>query len=347
LPRLYQAAATDFHDITSGSNGNYSAGPGYDLVTGRGTPIANLLLNDLSSVAPGLSTPATPTLMTSSDSGISNTDKITDVITPTFTGTATAGSTVNLFANNTLVGTGTANSSGVWTITSSVLGGGTYNIAANATSGTLTSNTSATLGVMIDTTPPTVAPATFQSDTSQSLTYQFSESLGVAPATVNLQLQNLTTAAAVSTAANYNAAAHSVTFTFPAGILADGNYQAVLSTSGVTDVAGNALSAGSTDTFSFLNGDANHDGVVNTLDLNAIATNFGKTSGATFSQGDFDYNGQVNALDFNIIAAHFGDQLTSSSQAAATNTPAADTATQPASLFSDKTIADPTLAGLV
>ena len=46
LPRLYQAAATDFHDITSGTNNHYSAGVGYDLVSGRGTPIANLLLND-------------------------------------------------------------------------------------------------------------------------------------------------------------------------------------------------------------------------------------------------------------------------------------------------------------
>jgi hypothetical protein len=38
--------ATDFHDITSGYNG-YSAGPGYDLVTGLGTPVANLLVPDL------------------------------------------------------------------------------------------------------------------------------------------------------------------------------------------------------------------------------------------------------------------------------------------------------------
>lgn len=49
LPALYQLPATDFHDITSGSNGtpNYSAGVGYDLVTGRGTPVANKLIPDL------------------------------------------------------------------------------------------------------------------------------------------------------------------------------------------------------------------------------------------------------------------------------------------------------------
>ena len=46
LPWLYQLPASDFHDITSGSNG-CTAGPGYDMVTGRGTPIANLLVPDL------------------------------------------------------------------------------------------------------------------------------------------------------------------------------------------------------------------------------------------------------------------------------------------------------------
>jgi sugar lactone lactonase YvrE len=47
LPGIYKLPASDIHDITSGSNGTYSAGVGYDLVTGRGTPIANLLANDL------------------------------------------------------------------------------------------------------------------------------------------------------------------------------------------------------------------------------------------------------------------------------------------------------------
>ena len=40
---LYQTNPSYFHDITSGSNGAYSAGPGYDEVTGLGSPAANLL----------------------------------------------------------------------------------------------------------------------------------------------------------------------------------------------------------------------------------------------------------------------------------------------------------------
>jgi hypothetical protein len=47
LPRIYQLSANDFHDVTSGSNAGFSASAGYDLTTGRGTPITNLLIPDL------------------------------------------------------------------------------------------------------------------------------------------------------------------------------------------------------------------------------------------------------------------------------------------------------------
>ncbi len=54
LPQLYQLPATDFHDITSGTSTgspNYTAAAGYDLVTGLGTPVANLLVPDLAGVS--------------------------------------------------------------------------------------------------------------------------------------------------------------------------------------------------------------------------------------------------------------------------------------------------------
>ena len=61
LPTLYQLYNTpasysqDFHDVTTGDgdNGTYSAGPGYDLDTGIGTPIASTLLPDLAGVTLG------------------------------------------------------------------------------------------------------------------------------------------------------------------------------------------------------------------------------------------------------------------------------------------------------
>lgn len=46
LTALYSLPAADFHDITTGSNG-FNARPGYDLVTGRGTPRADRLIPDL------------------------------------------------------------------------------------------------------------------------------------------------------------------------------------------------------------------------------------------------------------------------------------------------------------
>jgi len=40
-PLLYQTASTadDFNDVTTGNNGAYSAGPGWDACTGLGSPI--------------------------------------------------------------------------------------------------------------------------------------------------------------------------------------------------------------------------------------------------------------------------------------------------------------------
>ena len=46
IPMLYKLPASDFNDITAGNNG-YTATSGFDLVTGRGTPIVNLLAMDM------------------------------------------------------------------------------------------------------------------------------------------------------------------------------------------------------------------------------------------------------------------------------------------------------------
>jgi hypothetical protein len=64
LPILYALASADFHDITSGNNGLYSAVKGYDLVTGIGTPVANLLVPDLAGLWVSATTPANSTTVT-------------------------------------------------------------------------------------------------------------------------------------------------------------------------------------------------------------------------------------------------------------------------------------------
>jgi hypothetical protein len=60
LPALYSLGSSDFHDITSGSNGGYSAGSGYDLVTGLGTPVANELVPALAASDVTVTTNDTP-----------------------------------------------------------------------------------------------------------------------------------------------------------------------------------------------------------------------------------------------------------------------------------------------
>ena len=97
--------------------------------------------------------PSMPDLLATSDSGASNTDNITNITTPTFTGTAEVGSTVTLYDGTTAVGTGVTAATGKWTITASTLAAGVH--AMSATAGDVAGNigaASAALGVTIQTT---------------------------------------------------------------------------------------------------------------------------------------------------------------------------------------------------
>ena len=101
--------------------------------------------------------PSTPDMNAGTDSGSSNTDNLTNDNTPTFEGTAEAGSTVTLYDTDgtTLLGSGTADGSGNWSITVSALTQGTHSITARATDAAgNTSPASSGLSVTVDTTPP-------------------------------------------------------------------------------------------------------------------------------------------------------------------------------------------------
>ncbi len=103
---------------------------------------------------------ATPTIATLiEDTGISDSDGITNDATPTLQGTAGAGDTITVFLNGTSAGTTTANSAGNWSFTrTTALSDGSYSFTAQAvdTIGK-TSALSTAFSVVIDTTPP-VAP---------------------------------------------------------------------------------------------------------------------------------------------------------------------------------------------
>src|SRR5207302_863552 len=118
-----------------------------DLAGNLGPLASKSVILDVAAAAP-----TTPDLVAASDSGVSNTDNLTNVTKPTFTGTAEAGSTVSLFDGTTAIGTGNATSAGVWTITASTLADGTHSITAKATdaAGNISPASSA-LSVTIDT----------------------------------------------------------------------------------------------------------------------------------------------------------------------------------------------------
>jgi hypothetical protein len=80
LPTLYKLSSSAFHDITTGNNG-YAAGPGYDLVTGLGTPVASRLVPDLAGLWVSASTPASGATVTTPPTTFTLT--FADPITPT------------------------------------------------------------------------------------------------------------------------------------------------------------------------------------------------------------------------------------------------------------------------
>src|SRR5207244_1325931 len=85
----------------------------------------------INSTAAGTSAPDLTT-----DSGSSSTDNITNVTTPALTGSgAEAGATVTLFDTNgtTVLGTGVADGTGNWSVTSSALAAGVHTLTAKQT----------------------------------------------------------------------------------------------------------------------------------------------------------------------------------------------------------------------
>ena len=174
LPLLYSVSSSDFNDITTGTNGNTSndaAKVGYDLVTGRGTPIANKLVPDL--VGPvGTPNPTITSLTVSPSSTTIGTNVTLTANNVTDPGAAISGVAFYLESNatagvqpgsDTLVGAGTASGSN-WslTISTSAMAAGAYTYYAVATdsasvsSPTGTSAPSAGLTLTVPVPNPTI-----------------------------------------------------------------------------------------------------------------------------------------------------------------------------------------------
>jgi hypothetical protein len=262
--------------------------------------------------------PSAPDLAPGSDSGASSTDNVTNDNTPTFTGTAPAGTTVRLFADGVQIGSVVAGGGGDWSITAAAsLTDGVRRFTAGAADAQgNVSPVSAPLFVTIDTAAPLVQGGSFDYVVApHAVDVTFGEDVAGAGAIGNVTLVNLTTSQTINPAQMqlaYDEVLHRSRLTFPGlpnALLLDGKYRLTLATAGITDVAGNALAGGNfLFDFFFLRGDANHDGRVNLDDFNVLAANFGQFN-RTFNQGDFNYDGTVNLDDFNILASRFGTNL--------------------------------------
>ncbi len=183
LPMLYGLPASDFHDITSGtSTGNpyYSAGPGYDLVTGRGTPYANLVVAGLVGSS---STPSAPTATHFSIAASPSTDTAGTSFSITVTALSSSNTVVTSYAgtvdfsssDSLAVADGflpadytfTSSDQGVHTFTVTLATAGSQSVTAtDATNSSLLGSTSVTVvpgpvyQIAFGQQPTNVAPGT-------------------------------------------------------------------------------------------------------------------------------------------------------------------------------------------
>jgi hypothetical protein len=298
-----------------------------------------------------IATPGAPDLEAASDHGPSSTDNITNVNNPTFD------TTTNIEAGQTTVqllrdGTPIVSRTGAGALTQPASADGTYNFAMQQTDLAGNQATSGNLSVTIDTVAPTLSGSapTWSFQTQQVLTYRFSKSVKQSLTATKMVIKSVTPPAGpipdASKNFTYNGGSNIATLAFTAQ-LADGNYNASIAASSVTDTAGNAVATSSLDFFTF-RGDANANRTVDVGDLGALATNYGITTGGTWAKGDFNYDQKVDVGDLGALATNYGKTLAAgtadSSSAAPAAAPAAATASSSqssssTSLFGDVQIA--------
>jgi subtilase family serine protease len=230
LPTLYNLPSSDFNDITSGSNGTYSATVGYDLVTGRGTPIANLLVPALAGYgttqAPTVSAPSSATLIQNGSLTFSTANGDAISVADASAGTnadsltlSVAHGTLTLSSTSGLSFTSGANGSASFTVTGTVasLNAALNGLVYQPTSGytgsdslaisltdpgdSLSASTSVSLTVNAPSPPTITAPATGAVNQNGSLTFSTANSnaISIADASAGSSSDSLTISVAHGT----------------------------------------------------------------------------------------------------------------------------------------------------
>ncbi|MCY2928937.1 MAG: hypothetical protein NTV86_05480 [Planctomycetota bacterium] len=299
LPAIYALPSQNLHDVTSGNNG-YAAGTGYDLVTGRGTPVANLLAPAM--VGPALSPPTIGALTITPGSLMPGEPVTLTAVNVqespgTITGVAfyreTNGIAGLQTGSDTYVGPG-ARSSSNWSLSlnSVALPTGIYTFYALATDST---NTTATASAPLTVSPivVTVNPLV-TNDHSPGLTGTVNSPTAAVHVTIGLD-----TWLAINNGDG--------TWTLPGGTvlpdLATGLYdvQAV-----ADDAYGDHVSDATTDELIVytIPGDFNLDNEAGPEDFGILKDNFGLQGG--YLQGDANGDGEIGPEDFAILKDNFG-----------------------------------------
>ncbi|HEX3996961.1 MAG TPA: pre-peptidase C-terminal domain-containing protein [Pirellulales bacterium] len=251
LPDIYSMPSNAFHDITGGSNGTYSATVGYDLVTGRGTPIVSSIVGYLSpfavlSTSPangstqyGATQPQYPTSFTVtfsqpySTSGITASDfEVNGVAATSFTETSSTSITFS-FSSSPVI-------SGQLAQTMTIAAGGLDQASNNsplvAFSGAFYEDPLAQLAV-VSTTPASTSVVETQLAPLTSLTVDFNE----AYATSSISKSNLTLSE--GTVTGYTLV-NSTTVTYSlSGLPSTSELTVSIAAGAVTDPDGGAIAA--------------------------------------------------------------------------------------------------------
>jgi hypothetical protein len=251
--------------------------------------------------------PSVPDLSPDSDTGVSQSDNLTQNNILTLTGAAETGSTVTLYDTDgiTVIGTGIA-SDGTWSITTSALSEGNHVITAKAADAAgNVSPASAGLTVTVDATPPTLAitsnRSTHKAGETATITFTFSEDPG-ATFTWNGSTGDVLVSGGTLSAISGSGTTRTATFT-PSANVNGGTASISVAAASYTDAAGNAGGGGSTPSLSF-----------DTLapQVMSITRVGSETSNATSVQYTVIFDSSVNGVD----ASDF--QLTGTSNATGT-----------------------------
>ncbi|WP_051479200.1 VCBS repeat-containing protein [Arthrobacter sp. H5] len=157
-------------------DGPNAGGPGVSTLTVNNFAIQG----NISAAVDGA--PSTPDLADASDSGRSSADNITNSTTPTFTGTATAGSSVQLVVDGANNGAPVLATGGTYTLTAATaLTNGAHQIVARIVGPPALDSTP--LAMTVDTAAPTatiVAPFPSSPSANNTPTFNFSSEAGAA-----------------------------------------------------------------------------------------------------------------------------------------------------------------------